>query len=290
MEVYLVPRAKTTSMLPPIMSRALLACCRGREARNTKPSVTPHASYRSSPSAILIASKFLAAIAVLAPGLIYSEETKLFMREEFSSLENWAPFTFNKIHRSTDYSIESQGSESSLRVLSNDSASAIVYKYEFDVYQYPYMKWRWLISNVYRRGDAATKAGDDYPIRVYVIFGFDPSEASFRKRVQYAVYKAVNGRYPPASSLNYIWANKEASSSILDNAYSEESKMIILQAGEEKAGVWVEETVNILNDYQRAFGSEPPSRATIAIMGDADDTRESSRAYVDFIEIFDTNE
>lgn len=242
-----------------------------------------------SPSAILFASFILATITLTTSAVSYAQESRLYMREGFSSLENWNPFTFENIPRSTDYSIESEGSENYLRISSNDSASAIIYKYEFDVYQYPYVKWRWMISNVYRRGDATLKAGDDYPIRVYVIFEFEPAKASLRKKVRYAVYKAVNGRYPPDSSLNYIWANKEASSMILENVYSAESKMIILEACEKKAGTWVEETVNILTDYRQAFGSEPPRRATLAIMGDADDTKESSMAYVDFIEIFDMN-
>ena len=34
--------------------------------------------------------------------------------------------------------------------------------------------------------------------------------------------------------------------------------MIILQAGSEKAGKWHEEDINILEDYRKAFGTDPP--------------------------------
>lgn len=241
-------------------------------------------------SAKLIGNVILAVIIFTMSENINSEEIQLYMREDFSSLENWDPFIFNNIDRNTDYSIDSQYSESYLKIFSNNSASALINKHKFDVHQYPFIKWRWMISNTYNKGDAAVKSGDDYPIRVYVIFEFEPEKASFRKRAQYALYKAINGRYPPGSSLNYIWANREASSRILTNSYSSQSKMIILEAGDKNAGIWMEETVNILDDYRQAFGSEPPNRASIAIMGDADNTRETSEAYVDFIEIFDTNE
>ena len=61
--------------------------------------------------------------------------------------------------------------------------------------------------------------------------------------------------------------------------------MIILQHGENRKGEWIEEDVNILNDYRKAFGEDPPETAGIAIMSDSDNTGESSAAYIDYIEI-----
>jgi hypothetical protein len=44
--------------------------------------------------------------------------------------------------------------------------------------------------------------------------------------------------------------------------------------------------VDILNDYRKAFGGDPPRRAGLAIMSDSDDTGESSTAWVDWVEIY----
>ena len=45
--------------------------------------------------------------------------------------------------------------------------------------------------------------------------------------------------------------------------------------------------VNILEDYKAAFGKDPPEIASIAIMNDSDNTKESSISYVDYIVIYD---
>lgn len=62
--------------------------------------------------------------------------------------------------------------------------------------------------------------------------------------------------------------------------------MIVLQKGKKNLGRWIVEERNILDDYRRAFGTDPPARATLGIMNDSDNTQEASVAYVGFIEVF----
>lgn len=209
----------------------------------------------------------------------------LFLREDFNSLAGWEPLTFPKIKKHSTYTIVKEDNRSILKAESDASASGLILKEKFNVHTYPAVKWRWKIDNVYKSGDARFKIGDDYPIRVYVIFKYNPEKASLAARVQYSAAKLIYGEYPPHSSLNYIWASKKHASEILTSPYTDRSKMIILQYGESRKGEWVEERVNILNDYRKAFGEDPPEIAGIAIMSDSDNTGESSTAYIDYIEI-----
>jgi hypothetical protein len=62
--------------------------------------------------------------------------------------------------------------------------------------------------------------------------------------------------------------------------------MILLEAGTEKVGHWVDEEVDIIRDYRNAFGIMPPGTASIAIMNDSDNTGERSVSYVDYIEVY----
>lgn len=62
--------------------------------------------------------------------------------------------------------------------------------------------------------------------------------------------------------------------------------MIVLQAGDANAGKWIEQEINIVDDYLRAFGKNPPAIASLAIMNDSDNTGESATSYVDYIEVF----
>ena len=183
----------------------------------------------------------------------YGQEEHVFAREDFNSLEDFRPIYFPKIKRHSAYTIVKEQNESFLKAESNASASGIIYRKEFNVYDYPKIRWRWKISNVYKKGDAEKKSGDDYPIRIYIIFKYDPERASFGQKIRYGLAKIIYGEYPPQSSLNYIWANRNYSEKIITNPYAKEAKMIIMEAGEEKAGKWMTEEADIIEDYRKGL-------------------------------------
>jgi hypothetical protein len=206
-------------------------------------------------------------------------------REEFNSLDNWKPLTFPKIPRHSTYRIQKEGENSFLVAQADNSASGIIYTRIFNIYKTPIIKWKWKISNIYQAGDEKKKSGDDYPLRIYVVFEYNPDKASVFERAQYNALKLIYGEYPPHSSINYIWANKKYTELILPNTYTAKTQMILLQKGSERAGNWIEERANALVDYRKAFGKEPPAQARIAIMSDADNTGEKATGYVDYIEV-----
>ena len=212
------------------------------------------------------------------------EKTVLF-REDFSTLDNWKPFYFPKIKRHTVYTIEMNGNGHILRTESRASASAIVYKDVFSVYSFPRAKWRWKVMSVYAKGDARTKAGDDYPLRVYIMFEFDPGKAAMFEKIKYGIAKSLYGEYPPHSSLSYVWASKEDPGTFIVSPYTDRAMMVLLRKGPKNTGIWQDEVIDIVADYQKAFGTRPPERARIAIMNDSDDTGESSVSFMEYIEV-----
>ncbi len=215
-----------------------------------------------------------------------TEEKQILLREDFTTLDNWKPLYFPKIKKHSSYTIEKDGDRHYLKAESNASASAIVYKESFSVHDYPKAKWRWKVDNIYVKGDPRRKEGDDYSIRVYVMFEYDPEKAGFGERIKYSLAKSMYGEYPPHSSLSYVWANREDPETIMTSPYTDKAKMVLLEKGQNKVGTWEDEEVNILEDYQKAFGTKPPARARIAVMNDSDNTGESSVSYVEYIEIF----
>jgi hypothetical protein len=199
-----------------------------------------------------------------------SDEKVTGFRDDFKDLVHWKPYYFSNIDKHSKYTVEGEGETTILRAESNGSASALILKDKFNVYEYPFARWRWKIEKVYEKGNAKSKDGDDYPIRVYLIF----------KK------KALFGLISLPKSINYIWANRSYGEKIMPNTYTKRSIMVLLQEGGAKAGQWITEEVNIVEDYLRAFGEDPPEMATIAIMNDSDNTKESAVSYIDFIEIF----
>jgi hypothetical protein len=222
---------------------------------------------------------------LLVPGA-RAQEHAVFFREDFATLDNWKPFYFPKIKKHTVYTIQKDGERHYLKAESNASASAIVYKDSFNVNDYPRVQWRWKVNNVYVKGDAGIKSGDDYPLRVYVMFEYDPDKAGMFEKMKYGIAKKVYGEYPPQSSLSYVWASKEEPEAMIVSPYTDRAMMVLLQMGVKNVGTWQDQEINIVDDYQKAFGSTPPGRARIAIMNDSDNTGERSTSSMEFIEVF----
>ncbi len=209
-------------------------------------------------------------------------ETALY--EDFFTLNNWRPLKFRNISALSSYEIVDGGV---LRASSRGSASAIIYRKNFDVYNSPVVEWRWMVENIYDKGDAVSKSGEDFPMRVYIIFEYSPEKSTVLKKLKYNFIKKIYGEYPPHSALNYVWASKLQTGKIITSPYSDSSKTFALESGKDKIGVWVTEKRNIIEDYKSAFGESPPNNASIAIMSDSDNTMEQATAYIDYIKISD---
>lgn len=228
----------------------------------------------------------IAALMIAFTATAFSEELRFLLQEDFDNIDNWRSLKFPKIKEYSTYTVVEASEGNYLKAESDASASALIYGDEFSIYEFPYIKWRWKVENVYGKGNARSKKGDDYPIRIYVIFKYDPNKAGFRERIKYRAAKLLHGEYPPHSGLNYIWANREHKEKIITNKYTDKVKLILSQKGSINIGKWQEHEANVIDDYREAFGKNPPEMASIAIMNDSDNTKESSVSYIDYIEIF----
>ena len=214
-----------------------------------------------------------------------AQQTVLF-REEFDDLVQWEPLTFPKIKAHSTYTVVKEGDASLLKAESRDSASALVHRRSFNVYEFPRLRWRWKVEQLSDRGDPKEKAGDDYPIRVYVMFSYDPDRATLGERLTYGAAKAIYGRYSPHSTLNYVWTGRSLSERIIQSPFTDKAFMVVLEKGKDRAGQWMEESVDVLEDYRKAFGKDPPATAGLAVMSDTDNAGGSAAAYIDFIEVY----
>ena len=165
-------------------------------------------------------------ILVCSFNICYGQDNNIFLKDSFETLDNWESLLFPKIKEHSVYKIEKKEIYHYLRAQSNASASGLLLKREFNVYQYPNVRWRWRIENIYKRGNAKEKSGDDYPIRIYIIFKYEPEKANFLDKIKYNFVKLFYGKYPPHSSLNYIWANRDHMEKVITSPYTDRSKMI----------------------------------------------------------------
>lgn len=193
--------------------------------------------------------------------------------------DSWKPLTFHKIDEHTEYSLVEDDGTVVLKAVSRGSSSGLTQAVNIDPKLYPIVEWRWKIENVLQKGDVTTKEGDDYPARLYITFAYDESKIGFLDQAQYELARLLHGQYPPTGAITYIWESRSPVGTVVPNPYTDRVKMIVIESGADKVGEWVTESRNLYEDYQRAFGDDPPAISGVAVMTDTDNTQESAVAY-----------
>ncbi len=171
-------------------------------------------------------------------------------------LTGWVSKSFKG---TTDYRIVQENNRTVVKAHARAVASGLTKKIKFNPVTYRYLKWSWKIAATVTGGNERSKKGDDYVARVYVIF---PGRFFWQMR-----------------ALNYTWANKLPKDEFIANAFTGKAMMIAVESGSTLAGTWVTEERDILADYRRAFGEDPPEAGAIAIMTDTDNTGGDATAW-----------
>jgi hypothetical protein len=191
----------------------------------------------------------------------------------------WRPLIFKGIKNTTRYSLVREEETTVVKAIANRSASGLTREITIDPKEYPWVQWRWKVTNLLQKGDVRSKQGDDYPARLYITFAYDPTRLSVFQKLKYEAVKLLYGDYPPLAAINYIWDGRTPEGKMVSNAYTDRVMMIVVESGPARLNQWVAETRNLYEDYRQAFGEEPPPISGVAIMTDTDNTGESATAY-----------
>lgn len=161
----------------------------------------------------------------------------------------------------TDYRLKK--AESGITVLcadSRQSASGLVRKISVDLQKTPYLNWSWQVEAAFVEHDEKTKPGDDYPARVYVV-------------IDGGIF------FWQTKALNYVWAGRAPRGSLWISPYiSDQVRLIAVESGNTKKGLWQPEKRNVLEDLKSAFKKNITQIDAVAIMTDSDNTGNRARA------------
>ena len=220
---------------------------------------------------------------VSASALMSAEKHKMivgdFSKQTESLPESWNVLTFGSIEEHTTYSLVNDDEIKVVKAESNESASGLTKKIQFNPKEYPYLSWRWKVNKAIPGTDVTSKSGDDYAARIYVIFKYDVNDLPKAEQSRVNMYKFFKGKLPPLATLNYIWGNKMDLGRIVSSPYTNRVKMVILKNKDSSLQEWHMEERNIYEDYKAAFGEEPKDVTSIAIMTDTDNTGAMAETY-----------
>lgn len=192
--------------------------------------------------------------------------------------QGWKPLTFKNIPKSTTYELVKHGEHVVVKAISDASASGLTKEVKINPKEFPIVRWQWKVDNLLKTSDVTRKDGDDYSARLYITFEYDPDKVSVGKKLKYKAGRVLFGDIP-IGAINYVWERKAPVGAIIDNAYTDFVKMVVVESGPQKLGIWTDESRNIYEDYKRAFSEEPPLINGVAIMTDTDNTKERVTAY-----------
>ncbi|MEX2640415.1 MAG: DUF3047 domain-containing protein [Balneolales bacterium] len=191
--------------------------------------------------------------------------------------ENWEPMNFRGI-KPTSYELTDKNGKTVIKADSDKSSSGLIHRIDVDLEEYPVIRWSWLAENIIEQGDVTQKSGDDYPVRIYVIFDYDLSNLSWWHRNTIRVLRRFYGEIP-GRAINYIWDNSTEIGTVVENPYTDLVMMQVVESGKDNLDQWMTYERNIYEDYKAIYDEEPPKIGGIAIMTDTDDTKEAVTAY-----------
>jgi hypothetical protein len=184
----------------------------------------------------------------------------------------WRPIAFGGGRGETEYRPSAREGRSCLQAEARGAGSGLIRLMEAEPLDFPRLRWSWWVQGPVPGGDLTRKDGDDAAARVYVNFRFDHSRAGLVDRLRHRLASRRFGGEAPGKSLVYVWANNLPPGTMIPNAYTDKAMIIVVRSGVEDARRWWDEERNILEDFRKAFGEDPPGITSVAIMTDADDT------------------
>jgi hypothetical protein len=196
----------------------------------------------------------------LMPGRA-AADTTLFSEDFSHGISNgWSNVAFFK--KQTDYQVCRDGTNSYLLAVADKSCSALSIKLDLQPTGDLILRWRWRVDGVNTNGSERELAKFDHAARVFVAF---------------------DTLIGPPRTLNYLWANVEPVSAVLEHPKSSRAELIVLESGNTKAGRWVSEERDVTSDWKSAFpGRSMPRVAGLGVMTDSDSLgKKLTGAYAD---------
>jgi Protein of unknown function (DUF3047) len=154
------------------------------------------------------------------------------------------------------YAVQAEGDRRFLHAHAKGLGVQAAKPYDWDLNTHPILTWMWRPKE-FPRGADERHGKNDSAVAVYMLVD----------------YSRVRG----PKAVKYIWSEKVPAGTRL-NSNKGLTQVRVLRSGADKQGQWVEERVNVRDDYLKFFSEkEVPKPAGIAVLTDSDDTSSSAQ-------------
>lgn len=147
------------------------------------------------------------------------------------------------------------------------------------------VRFSWWVDAPLPGADLAAPGLGDSPARILFAFDGDHTTLSARNRLLFDLAESVGGERPPFATLMYVYGSRpDHLGRTLIHTRTDRVRKIVLDAGPGAARQWREHRRNLAEDYRQAFGEPPGRLLSVAVLTDADNTRQTALAWYGPIE------
>ncbi|MFN2427146.1 MAG: DUF3047 domain-containing protein [Candidatus Binatia bacterium] len=161
------------------------------------------------------------------------------------------------------YTVREEAGTRFLRAESKGHGLQAATSFEWNLDEYPILKWRWRPVEFPKDADERESGKNDSALAVYLL----------------VPYSKIRG----PQAVKYIWSEKAATGTKLESNMGL-TKVRVIRSGTAGKGAWSEERVDARADFLSAFEvTAAPKPGGIAVLTDADDTSSTASGdYADF--------
>jgi len=223
------------------------------------------AAWRLGPRLLTLIATTCLVLAVLIPSAAAQSDCKTiddFAKAKVGELP--ADWKVRKDSGKEAYKVAEESGLRFLRATANELGVQAAKEYEWDLAAYPVLVWSWRPLEFPKGADERNSKTNDSVLAVYML----------------VPYSRVRG----PKAVKYVWSEKVPGGTRLDSNMGLTQVRVLRSGAPEKKGEWVEEHVNVLEDYKKYFDAkEAPKPAGIAVLTDSDDTNSSAQGdYANF--------
>ena len=151
-----------------------------------------------------------------------------------------------------------------LDVVSDGTVSLLWRPVEQSLRSVEVASWAWRVEEGVTPTDLTIKGGDDRNLSVYFVFVDEDRASALSKLNAHRILREDSAR-----ALIYVWGGEHETGAFLTSPYSPRLRTKVLRV--DTTGAF-RETVDLLQDFRAAFGTEPGALVGLAVSADSDDT------------------
>jgi hypothetical protein len=141
------------------------------------------------------------------------------------------------------------------------------------------VSFSWWVDDLIADASVADIDREDAPARVMLGFDGDTSKLTARTRLMYDLAEALSGERPPYATLMYVWDATAPVGTVVVNPRSDRIRKIVVDSGPLHLKRWRDHRRDLRADFRLAFGEDPGTLKSVAVMTDSDNTRSSALSW-----------